>query len=55
MEDLLPAVGLANCSPRSGISDRYIQGRLKEPLPNGKSQFVTSRVERGRRKVGKFA
>src|SRR5690242_8451279 len=27
-----------------GISDRYIQGRLKEPL-NGKSQFVTTRVD----------
>ncbi len=26
------------------ISDRYIQGRLKEPL-NGKSQFVTTRVD----------
>jgi cell division protease FtsH len=28
-----------------GISDRYIQGKLKEPLPNGKSQFVTTRVD----------
>jgi len=27
-----------------GVSDRYIQGRLKEPL-NGKSQFVTTRVD----------
>src|SRR5215469_14646651 len=26
------------------ISDRYIQGLLKEPL-NGKSQFVTTRVD----------
>jgi cell division protease FtsH len=25
-----------------GVSDRYIQGRLKEPL-NGKSQFVNAR------------
>jgi cell division protease FtsH len=28
------------------VSDRYIQGKLKEPLPNGKSQFVTTRVDR---------
>jgi cell division protease FtsH len=27
-----------------GVSDRYIQGRLKEPL-SGKSQFVTTRVD----------
>jgi len=27
------------------VSDRYIQGKLKEPLPNGKSQFVTTRVD----------
>lgn len=27
-----------------GISDRYIQGKLKEPLPNGKTSFVTTRV-----------
>jgi cell division protease FtsH len=27
-----------------GVSDRYIQGRLKEPL-NGKSRFVTTRVD----------
>ena len=27
-----------------GVSDRYIQGRLKEPL-NGKSQFVTTRLD----------
>jgi len=27
-----------------GISDRYIQGKLKEPL-NGKTQFVTTRVD----------
>ncbi len=28
-----------------GVSDRYIQGKLKEPLPNGKTQFVTTRVD----------
>jgi cell division protease FtsH len=28
-----------------GISDRYIQGTLKSPLPDGKSQFVTTRVD----------
>jgi cell division protease FtsH len=28
-----------------GISDRYIQGKLKEPLPSGKTQFVTTRVD----------
>ena len=28
-----------------GVSDRYIQGKLKEPLPNGKSQFLTTRVD----------
>jgi cell division protease FtsH len=28
-----------------GVSDRYIEGKLKEPLPNGKSQFVTTRVD----------
>jgi cell division protease FtsH len=28
-----------------GVSDRYIQGKLKEPLPNGKHQFVTTRVD----------
>jgi len=27
------------------VSDRYIQGKLKEPLPNGKSQFVTTRID----------
>src|SRR6516165_986750 len=27
------------------VSDRYIQGKLKDPLPNGKSQFVTTRVD----------
>lgn len=26
------------------VSDRYIQGQLKEPLKNGKRQFVTTRV-----------
>jgi cell division protease FtsH len=28
-----------------GVSDRYIQGKLKEPIEGGKSQFVTTRVE----------
>ncbi|SCY98281.1 ATP-dependent zinc metalloprotease FtsH [Microvirga guangxiensis] len=28
-----------------GISDRFIQGRLKEPLPGGQSQFATTRVD----------
>src|SRR6516165_4444371 len=28
-----------------GVSDRYIQGKLKEPLADGKSQFVTTRVD----------
>lgn len=28
-----------------GVSDRYIQGKLKEPLPDGKSDFVTTRVD----------
>jgi cell division protease FtsH len=28
-----------------GVSDRYIQGKLKEPLPGGKTQFVTTRVD----------
>jgi cell division protease FtsH len=27
------------------VSDRYIQGTLKEPLPGGKKQFVTTRVD----------
>jgi cell division protease FtsH len=27
------------------VSDNYIQGRLKEPLPDGKQAFVTTRVE----------
>jgi cell division protease FtsH len=27
------------------ISDKYIQGRLKEPLPSGKTEFVTTRVD----------
>jgi cell division protease FtsH len=27
------------------ISDRYIQGKLKSPLPNGKTAFVTTRVD----------
>jgi cell division protease FtsH len=28
-----------------GVSDRFIQGKLKEPLPGGQSQFVTTRVD----------
>ncbi|HKG76384.1 MAG TPA: ATP-dependent zinc metalloprotease FtsH [Beijerinckiaceae bacterium] len=28
-----------------GVSDRFIQGKLKEPLPDGKSQFATTRVD----------
>src|SRR5258707_3248571 len=28
-----------------GVSDRYIHGKLKEPLPHGKNQFVTTRVD----------
>src|SRR5215210_6790171 len=28
-----------------GISDRFIQGTLKEPLPGGQKQFVTTRVD----------
>jgi cell division protease FtsH len=28
-----------------GVSDRYIQGKLKQPLPNGKTEFVTTRVD----------
>src|ERR1700732_1261327 len=28
-----------------GVSDRYIQGKLKAPLANGKSEFVTTRVD----------
>ncbi len=27
------------------VSDKYIQGKLKSPLPNGKSQFTTVRVD----------
>ncbi len=27
------------------VSDRFIRGTLKEPLPNGKKQFVTTRVD----------
>jgi cell division protease FtsH len=30
---------------RIAVSDRYIQGTLKEALPNGKKQFVTTRVD----------
>jgi cell division protease FtsH len=29
-----------------GVSDRFIQGTLKEPLPGGQKQFVTTRVDR---------
>jgi cell division protease FtsH len=28
-----------------GISDRFIQGRLKEPLPGGQTRFATTRVD----------
>jgi cell division protease FtsH len=28
-----------------GVSDRFIQGTVKEPLPGGQKQFVTTRVE----------
>jgi cell division protease FtsH len=28
-----------------GVSDRYIQGKLKEPLPGGKTEFVSTRVD----------
>jgi cell division protease FtsH len=28
-----------------GISDRFIQGALKEPLPSGQSRFMTTRVD----------
>jgi len=28
-----------------GVSDRFIQGKLKEALPDGKSQFATTRVD----------
>src|SRR5207237_9848352 len=28
-----------------GVSDRFIQGTLKEPLPGGQKQFVTTRVD----------
>jgi cell division protease FtsH len=27
-----------------GVTDHYIQGKLKQPLPNGKTQFETTRV-----------
>ena len=27
------------------VSNRFVQGTLKEPLPNGKKQFVTTRVD----------
>jgi cell division protease FtsH len=30
---------------RVAVSDRYVQGTLKEPLPDGKKQFVTTRVD----------
>jgi cell division protease FtsH len=29
----------------AGISDRFIQGTLKEPLPGGETRFATTRVE----------
>ncbi|HWL82232.1 MAG TPA: ATP-dependent metallopeptidase FtsH/Yme1/Tma family protein, partial [Roseomonas sp.] len=28
-----------------GISDRFIQGKLKEPLPGGETRFTTTRVD----------
>jgi cell division protease FtsH len=28
-----------------GVSDRYIEGKLKKPLPDGKTQFMTTRVD----------
>jgi len=28
-----------------GVSDRFLQGSLKEPLPGGQKQFVTTRVD----------
>jgi cell division protease FtsH len=28
-----------------GVSDRFIQGTLREPLPDGQTRFVTTRVE----------
>jgi cell division protease FtsH len=28
-----------------GVSDRFLQGKLKEPLPDGRTQFVTTRVD----------
>jgi cell division protease FtsH len=28
-----------------GVSDRYIEGKLKQPLKDGKSQFITTRVD----------
>src|ERR1700674_279850 len=28
-----------------GVSDRFIEGKLKEPLPGGQTQFVTTRVD----------
>ncbi len=28
-----------------GVSDRFIQGSLKEPLPGGQKHFVTTRVD----------
>src|SRR3712207_7421116 len=28
-----------------GISDRFIQGTLKEPLPGGQTRFATTRVD----------
>src|SRR6266852_7033832 len=40
-QQLLPDGKIAEIA----VSDRYIQGKLKEPLPNGKSQFVTTRID----------
>jgi cell division protease FtsH len=36
-----------------GVSDHYLQGKLKEPLPNGKSEFVTTRVDPQFAEVGR--
>ncbi len=30
---------------RVAVSNRFVQGTLKEPLPNGKKQFLTTRVD----------
>jgi cell division protease FtsH len=30
----------------AGVSDRFIEGSLKEPLPGGQKQFITTRIDR---------